>query len=483
MRGLCNEFVKAPSIRIKQPSSLPKHQGDRYVDGFLLGICEVQNLDLTVHQKKRGGMYMKGFFRKTLKKIAGIAAAAAIFCPVKQASANVVDEFSDALKSGTPTLELRLGYEYSNYDDNNPIHHPANGINLRTRVGYRTGDFLNTSAYIQLHNVTNFMEQFRFPEDFPTKISGDKDHDVIADPDGSRVHQAYLDFKFIPDTVVRLGRQEIILDDHRLIGNINWRQNGQSFDAVSVTNKSIPDLVLFASYINQVETIFLGDMDLDGMYLFHATYKGLKDHSISAFCYLLDTESEAKTARDSATYGLRVQGKFTMLNYYADYAHQEDYQDGENHDGDMFNAFVGAKVAMINGGVGYSYLSGQDGDDRPFDTLFSTAHKFNGWADQFLATNTGTLRDGLQDFYVQLGTNLMGIKFMAVYHYFDTAENDAFDGTYGDEIDLLVAKKFTKNLSGLLKYAYYSQDDDEANGFANPTRDEEVFWARLQYNF
>ncbi|MCD6389114.1 MAG: hypothetical protein DRP37_01710 [Thermodesulfobacteriota bacterium] len=112
------------------------------------------------------------------------------------------------------------------------------------------------------------------------------------DPNGSRVHQAYLDFTGIPDTTVRPGRQEIILDDARLIGNVNWRQNGQSFDAVSITNESVPDVTLFGSYINQVNTITLDDLDLDSLILLNSRYTGIKDQSITAFCYLLDTEDD-----------------------------------------------------------------------------------------------------------------------------------------------------------------------------------------------
>jgi len=418
-----------------------------------------------------------GFMRRLKVALCSAVAGAAMLCSsALPAKADVLNDFSDAIKAGTPTLELRLGFEHSDLQDNGK--HPANGFNLRTRLGYRTGEFFKTSAYVQFHNLTNFEEEFS-----DGTGDGDLSHDVIADPDGSRIHQAYLDFKMLPDTVVRLGRQEIIMDDHRLIGDIDWRQNGQSFDAVSVTNNSIKDTTLYAAYINQVNTTALKDEDLDGLYLFHATYKGLKDQTLSAFVYLLDTEDESDAARDCATYGLRAAGKIAMIDYAVDYAHQSDFADGEDHDADMVNLFVATKVYMAKVGVGYSYISGQDGNDRPFDTLFSTTHKFNGWADQFLSTNGGNLRDGLQDFYIQAGTDYMGFKFLAVYHYFDTAENDHFDGTYGDEIDLLLTRKLTKNLSGLLKYAYYNKDDNEENGFANPTSDEQVFWARLTYSF
>ena len=176
----------------------------------------------------------------------------------------------------------------------------------------------------------------------------------------------------------------------------------------------------------------------------------------------------------------------SLLNYDLTYAHQSDYEDGEDHNGDMFNAFFGTKIDPVSFGVGYSYISGQDGDDRPFDTLFSTAHKFNGWADTFLNTNGGTLSNGLQDFYVQAETKLMGVTLKAVYHYFDTNEDiNNFDDAYGEEIDIILVKKINKNIKLLMKYAHYNEKNDSGSLASNLVGgyDEDVFWARLIYSF
>ena len=220
--------------------------------------------------------------------------------------------------------------------------------------------------------------------------------------------------------------------------------------------------------------------------LFNAKYSGLNNQPISAFCYLLDTESKANTARDSATYGVRANGMISLLNYDLTYAHQSDYAEGEGHNGDMFNAFLGSKIDPISFGGGYSYISGKDGDDRPFDTLFSTAHKFNGWADVFLNTNGGTLNNGLQDMYVQAETKMMGVTIKAAYHYFDTTEDvNNFDDAYGDEIDVLLVKKINENLKVLMKYAHYNEKNDSGSSASNLVGgfDEDVFWTRLIVTF
>ncbi|OQY21462.1 MAG: hypothetical protein B6I37_08670 [Desulfobacteraceae bacterium 4572_35.2] len=90
---------------------------------------------------------------------------------------------------------------------------------------------------------------------------------------------------------------------------------------------------------------------------------------------------------------------------------------------------------------------------------------------------------GLEDYYVKASTKLFGCKLVAVYHYFDTVDDDAFDGTYGDEIDLVLVKPINKSIKLLIKYANFNQDDEASSGVSNPAVDTEILTARLQYKF
>lgn len=395
--------------------------------------------------------------------------------PLAQYEDGFFDQFVKKVKKiGDIKLNMRLSYENSSLNNGNS---PGKGLNLRTRISYRTPTVADTNLFIQLQDVSNFIEQYRFGG----VKGGQRGRDVIADPDGARFHQLYIDNHSFENTLIRIGRQEIILDDARLVGNIGWRQQAQSFDGILVQNKSIKNLVLTAAFLKQINTIFNTTVDLDNFIIAHATYQIAKKHKISTFLYLLDFKN---STRDSKTYGTRLWGDFGLIDYDVTYAKQDDYAEGRGHDGQMINLFVGVDVTeKSNVGIGYSRLSGANAGNRGFDTLVSTAHKFNGWADQFLATNGGGVVNGLEDLYFQAKTKCGKTVFLARYHMFSATENNPgkHSGSYGNEFDFLIKRPITKYLTGLLKYAYYNQTNN--NGGTNPTADEQVFWARLELDF
>lgn len=404
------------------------------------------------------------------------------------------EELLDAIKNGTPSLSLRLSYEYSSLDETpkpaTGYRSPANGLNLQTRLGYRTGDFYHANTFVQFQNVSNLVEDFATG---PTARRGTR-RDVIPDPDGNRVHQAYVDFSGIPDTRLRLGRQEIMLNDARLIGQRAWRQNGQSFDGISLLNQSVPVFEFYSALLSDVNTPALDQVvdagrELRQLILVNGTLKVAESHHVTGFSYWLDTEVRTPAARDSVTYGARLDGTCQeVVTYDITYATQDDYQDGEDHDGDLLHLYLGSTIKAVNVGVGYSRISGQDGaaatNGRAFDTLFGNAHKWDGWADQFAATNGGGLPAGLEEWYFHVSRQLAGTTITIRYHLFDTSHEDAqYDGEYGDEIDLDITRKITDNLSVQIQMAFYNESDKSKSGMNNPTADEDLLVGRVMYSF
>lgn len=52
---------------------------------------------------------------------------------------------------------------------------------------------------------------------------------VVPDPEATEINQAYLSYSSIPlASNVKWGRQRLILDNARFIGNVGWRQNEPS---------------------------------------------------------------------------------------------------------------------------------------------------------------------------------------------------------------------------------------------------------------
>ncbi|MCM8539084.1 MAG: alginate export family protein [Lentisphaeraceae bacterium] len=402
------------------------------------------------------------------------------FCTTQLFGAEKAANFGEMFTKGVYDVKLRLAYEYSDVDNGNVS--PGKGLVLSSYAGYRTAEYEGFSLYAQVHNLWKIDDEYN---DLRGKYAGE--NDVIADPDGTRIQQLYADLTMIPDTKIRIGRQEIVLDDVRFIGNIGWRNTAQAFDAVTLTNTSIKDTTIFLGYADNVASILFKENEYDGIYLANVKYEGFKGHTQTAFAYLVDRDEDEgvagpSIAHDAATYGFRANGWFEDFGYDLTYAHQTDWQDTDDLSLNFFQGILSYKMGKFTPAIGYSYIQGNGEGGKAFSTLFSTAHKWNGWADQFLSTNAGGLVNGLQDFNVSLNYKNWGTLFRVAYHYFDTTENGGgFDGSYGQEFDFLVSKKINKNLTATAKLSYYDKFSESDAG--NPTADELVFWLRLDYNF
>ena len=114
---------------------------------------------------------------------------------------------------------------------------------------------------------------------------------------------------------------------------------------------------------------------------------------------------------------------------------------------------------------------GSDNGQASFTTPLATLHKFNGWADVFVAsTFTATaLPLGLVDTSVsisgKIGSQVPGVKWSAVFHTYDSDQGSV---DYGSELDLVASVKFNKHYSGGIKYASYNAD--------NFSVDTDKFW-------
>jgi hypothetical protein len=273
--------------------------------------------------------------------------------------------------------------------------------------------------------------------------------------------------------VLKSGRQSLILDNARFIGNVGWRQNEQTFDMpLSYVNTGIEHLKLTYGYMTGVQRIFgdaspMGEFNMSN-HILNAAY-GFNPFKLTGYAYLLEFDNPAQAGLSQQTVGLVFSGKHGGLSYALEFAAQSEYADGAPViDAEYARLEVGYTVGAATLKLGQETLGG-DGV-YAFATPLATLHAFNGWADLFLTTPV----TGLVDAYVDAGVSVGGFGLKAVYHDF-SSDTGGID--YGTELDVLLSRKFSANYSGGLKFASFSADS------ASVYVDTDKLWLYLEANF
>jgi len=371
------------------------------------------------------------------KKLSFALAASITLIQSHPAYAGALEE---SISDGKASINVR--YRYEGVDDS--VNKDAKASTLRTRLGFTTSDKFDLSAHVDFEQITR-----AGPPDYNSTKNGQTAYAKVVDPAVAELNQAYIKYTGISGTDAILGRQRIILDNARFVGNVGWRQNEQTFDALRVDGKYGENFFITYANIQNVLTI-TGDNDYSNHNLVNLGLNKVAGGKITGYAYLLDFDSKPDT--DTSTYGVRYTGEASNFLYTLEYAEQSDYADNPT----SFSATylfgeLGYKLAeKVKVFIAYESL-GSDGGTVAFQTPLATKHAFNGWADKFLTTPA----TGLNDAYVKVAGNVGGVKLVGVYHDFTADEGSA---DYGTELDLLAVKKFNKTFSGLIKYADYSAD-------------------------
>lgn len=373
-----------------------------------------------------------------------LSAAIAAAILGQSAQLHAAESINEALKDGDVTLSFRLRAEEVDVDGADKVDLTS----LKTRLTYKSGSYQGLGLLLEVDDVTHV-------SDF---------EGGVADPEGTEVNQAYLSYKF-GDTLVKYGRQRILLDNQRFVGGVGFRQNEQTYDGLSVTNTSLENTTIFLAHIDNVNRIFgedspVGDHEND-TYLFNVKYTGFDAGTLSAYAYLIDNEDAAHFSTD--TYGLRFAGKTGDFGYALEYATQSDAADNAaSYDADYTLVEGSYKLGDFTLKAGYEVL-GADGTDGQFITPLATLHKFQGWNDKFLGGGTGNIVGGIEDKYLSVSTKVAGVKIAVVYHDLESDDSSASGmDDLGSETGIVVAKKFGPvGLS--VKYSDYSADDFSAD--------------------
>lgn len=371
-------------------------------------------------------------------------------------SAGSVESALDASKTkleasvpGKFSINARLRYEES---ETSSVDSAGNSI--RVRYGYTTPDFNGFTVMVEGESLS---EVGNGDDDLPG---------LDRKGDGNAVNQLWLQYADKDLGKAKLGRQIYTLDDHRFIGHVGWRQNIQTFDALTGSFTGVENLTVNAFYLDGVERVLGTSNELDA-YGLNVSYKFAPTAVLTAFYY--DIENEDAAAFDNKTVGLRYVGSTKLdevaLKYSFSYASQSDVKLG-GPEGDYYAADISAVVSGVTLGAGLEVL------EPGFRTPLATVHKFNGFADKFAGNSIdGGLTDGLEDLYLYVGYKLPignGLSTKVVYHDFSP---ESGSGAGGTEIDLVAAYKINKYITAVSKYGDYSADSgNPATGFGGDKR-------------
>lgn len=331
----------------------------------------------------------------------------------------------------------------------------ATSPTVRIRAGLNTPTWRGLNGFAELEAVENIG-----PEDFNSGSNGRTQYSAVLDPDDIELNQFAVRYRDAHH-YVQLGRQQMILDNERFFGSVAYRQNQQTFDALSYMNTALPGQQYRYVYMTRVRRFLsdehpVGEIDMNS-HLLNYRLQRLNGDVFSAYAYLIDMDTAAVVLNSTKTFGLRYTGAYSTdagdVLYTLEYASQSDYANGAaTNDADYGVAELGFKlknewVAKI----GQERLGG-DGD-YGFQTPFGTNHAFNGYADVFAARTPAT---GLIDSYASLTVPLWGARIQLAAHDFAA---DAGNADHGSELDVRLEKRFAERFAVSLLFADYQADN------------------------
>jgi hypothetical protein len=317
---------------------------------------------------------------------------------------------------------------------------------------------------------------------------------TIADPKGTEINQAKVQTDWL-DSTITLGRQEIVFDGQRFIGDLGFRQNDQTYDALRVDTQVLSGSKLSLAYIHNVNRIFGNNAEkkLSVKDTRFAALNGIRpssllgNHHLDAFVYRLNINEWDHVELTSygmlihnydaadlsnRTIGLESQFRKKYGHFKTKAAVDLAFQKQQHKKTDWI-AYrkISASIAFrkIQLGLRHEKLSERSGVS--FITPLATLHKFQGWTDQFLTTPS----IGLVDNSISLEWQSRPWAIDIRHHQF-TSDKHHID--IGKELNIDLIYQPTREHELKLRIA----DFNPATGQIIKTNDVRKFFLMYSYN-
>ena len=298
------------------------------------------------------------------------------------------------------------------------------------------------------------------------------------------IQNLFLDTSLTENLSLRVGRQELLLGNQRLISPLDWANTRRTFQGARGTYKG-DDWTVDGFFVNPVNRNAANESKIDDANEdvdFYGVYASTSKFDIGTIdAYYLGLSNDIANF-DYHTIGGRVAGKSESgLLYEVEGGVQfgSNSPGFGNHSAGFFTGGLGRQVNVAKNWkptvwAWYDWASG--GDDVPaargdngFDHLFPLGHKYNGFMDLFGRRN-------LNDVNFQFIAPILGpkVKMILWYHHFFldqattpygltlapyNAGNAAGDRELGQEIDILFNINLNPRNNVLLGYSHFNSGD------------------------
>ncbi len=312
---------------------------------------------------------------------------------------------------------------------------------------------------------------------------------------GNAFHEAWAEIIAGPKISLRLGRQELAYDDHRILGNVDWAMQARSHDALLL--KYMPDtsqrIHLGIAYnvnkeSNFKENYLLPQYKALQFLWYHGNFKQFGVSGLLLNNGMPFVVSGKEKTVYSQTISTQLTYKFGKFNAAVTAA----LQTGKINNNSVQAHYYAAQLRYQNtsgfaAGLGGEYLSGKAQDDisttvKSFNPLYGTNHKFNGYMDYFYVGNHIN-SVGLIDMYATLSYQKKQLRVQLQPHVFSAAaaiyqSGVKQDNLLGTEIDLTANYQLFDNVAiegGIAKMLATSSMEILKGG----NKDNGNYWAYL----
>lgn len=355
--------------------------------------------------------------------------------------------------------------------------------------------------------------------------------------DGFMLHEAWAEIslvdtgKVVKNFALKIGRQEFVYDDVRLLGNLDWLQQARRHDAMLLKFDYKGWTAHLAAAFNQnaerksnhIYTPTPGatyPVSTNGMatpykslqfvyvakklHFGNASFLAVKD-DFSKFKY-----SDTDVNKTTPLWEKGVWSRFTVGgNLFGtaarkiNFALSAFYQGGKYRNGTELSEYllsasglysVGRKWSI---GPGVDYTTGNDGTDatksgQRFDPLYGTPHKFWGFMDYFYVAD-GFGQNGLIDYYLKARYKAKdNLSFMIDGHRFvlpdpvKASDNaTVLEKSLGTEIDLVMNYNLTKAVGFEVGYSTIFTTETMTSPKVKPIKgkaEDQMNWAYVMIN-